>query len=481
MSEATDLCALGASALSEAIHAGRASCLEVMDATLARIAAVNPRANAIVSLRDGDALRAEARARDGELAQGHSRGWMHGMPHAVKDLAPVRGLPFTRGSPLFEDFVPEADALFVERLRGAGAILIGKTNVPEFGLGSNTFNPVFGATPNPYAADRIAGGSSGGAAAALALRHLPCADGSDTRGSLRNPAAYNNVLGLRPSLNRVPVGTDEVFLPPLGVAGPMARTTADLGRLLATLSGYDARAPQSRTDDPNAFVDVPARDLTGLRVAWLGDLDGYLPFEPGVLALCEAGVAVLAARGAVVEHVVPDFDHDRLWRAWLALRQWHIGGGLGALYRDPGKRDAFKPEAAWEIEASFRLTAADIYAASLVRSAWYRCVEGLFRRHDVLVLPSAQVFPFALDTDWPREVGGRTMDTYHRWMEVVIGATMAGVPAISLPVGFDPRGLPMGMQVIAPNLAERLLLEVAAAYEEATGFDRVEPPRASRG
>ena len=474
----TSICALGATALSDAIHARRVSCLEVMDAYLARIAAVNPRANAIVSLRDGDALREEARARDAELAQGRSQGWLHGIPQAVKDLAPVRGLPFTRGSVLLKDFMPEADALFVERLRGAGAILIGKTNVPEFGLGSNTFNPVFGATPNPYAPDRIAGGSSGGAASALALRLLPCADGSDTGGSLRNPAAYNNVLGLRPSLNRVPVGTDEVFLPPLGVAGPMARNTADLGRLLATLSGYDPRAPQSRTDDPEAFVDVPPRDLTGLRVAWLGDLGGYLPFEPGVLALCEAGVKVLEARGAVVVPVVPDFDHDQLWRAWLALRQWHIGGGLGAIYRDLAKRDALKPEARWEIEESLKLTAADVYAASLVRSAWYGCVEALFRRHDVLVLPSAQVFPFALDTAWPREVGGRTMDTYHRWMEVVIGATMAGVPAISLPVGFDPRGLPMGMQVIAPNLGERQLLEIAAAYEEATGFDTIAPPGA---
>lgn len=476
MSDATDLCALGASALSAAIHGGRASCLEVMDAHLARIAALNPHAIAIVSLRDGDALRAEARERDAELAQGRSQGWMHGLPQAVKDLVPVRGLPFTRGSPLFRDVVADADALFVERLRGAGAILIGKTNVPEFGLGSNTFNPVFGATPNPYAPDRIAGGSSGGAAAALALRLLPCADGGDTGGSLRNPAAYTNVIGLRPSLNRVPVGTDEVFLPPLNVAGPMARTTADLGRLLATMAGYDPRAPQSRTDDPGAFVDVPARDLTGLRVAWLGDLGGYLPFEPGVLALCEAGVRVLEARGAVVEPVVPEFDWDRLWRAWLALRQWHVGGGLGPLYRDPGKRAAMKPEAIWEIEEGLRLTAGDIHDAALVRSAWYGTVEALFRRYDALVLPSAQVFPFALDTDWPREVGGRTMDTYHRWMEVVIGATMAGVPAISLPVGFDPRGLPMGMQVIGPNLGERRLLEIAAAYEEATGFDRVVPP-----
>lgn len=466
-----------ATALSEAIHAGRVSCLEVMDAYLGRIAALNPRANAIVSLRDPDALRAEARERDAELARSASRGWMHGLPHAVKDLAAVKDLPLTRGSPLFRDFVPAADAIFVERIHAAGAILVGKTNVPEFGLGSNTYNSVFGATPNPYAPDRIAGGSSGGAGAALALRLLPVADGSDTGGSLRNPAAYNAVLGLRPSFGRVPTVTDEVFLPALGVAGPMARNTRDLGRLLSTMAGYDPRTPLSRTGDPAEFVDVPPRDLTGLRVAWLGDLGGHIPYEPGVVALCEAALKVFSERGAIVEPVVPDFDQERLWRAWCALRQWQVGATLGPLHDDPAKRDFIKPEAAWEIEESRKLSAADVHAASVVRSAWYKVVEALFRRYDVLALPSAQVFPYDIETTWPREVGGRTMDTYHRWMEVVVGVTMSSCPAVSVPVGFDPRGLPMGMQIVAPNLGERRLLEVAAAFEEATGFDRVAPTR----
>jgi amidase len=475
---ATDITALGATALSDAIHARQISCLEVMDGYLARIAALNARANAIVSMKDGDALRTEARERDAELARGISRGWLHGVPQAIKDLAATKDLPTTHGSPILADFRPAADAIFVERMRASGAILIGKTNVPEFGLGSNTYNPVFGRTANAYDPTRVAGGSSGGAAVALALRLLPVADGSDHGGSLRNPAAFNNVLGLRPSSGRVPIGTDEVFLPQLGVAGPMARNVADLGRLLAVQAGYDPRSPMAQTGDPASYVDVRPGDLRGMRLAWLGDLGGHLPFEPGVLALCEAQLKTFEALGARVEPVVPDFDMETVFQAWCTLRHWLVGGALDVHFRDPARRALMKPEARWECELGQSVTALDVHKASVRRSAWYAVVERLFRDYDALLLPSAQVFPFDLDTTWPREIAGRTMDTYHRWMEVVVPITMSGCPAISVPVGFDPRGLPMGMQVVAPNLAERRLLEIAAAYEEATGFDRERPPGA---
>src|SRR5215207_461848 len=476
---ASDVTVMDAVALGEAIRSRRVSCAEVMKAFLDGIERLNPRVNAIVSLRDRDACLTDARVRDEELARGVCRGPLHGFPHAVKDLAPTKGIPTTQGSPIFKDFVPDADAIVVERLKAAGAIVIGKTNTPEIGLGSQTFNPVFSVTRNAYDQTRTAGGSSGGAAVALALRMLPVADGSDHGGSLRNPAAFANLFGFRPSYGRVPANAEEVFLPQLSVAGPMARTVPDLARLLSVMAGYDARLPFSIDDDPAVFAEPPKRDVKGLRLAWFGDLGGHLPMEPGILDLCRAALKVFEDMGCIVEEVAPDFDPERIWQAWLPLRHWQTGAPLLEFFRDPEKRARMKPEAQWEIEEGLKLSAYDIAKASGVRSAWYQTVRRLFERYDCWLLPSAQVFPFDVTTHWPKEIAGRRMDTYHRWMEVVIPATMSGCPAISVPVGFGDRGLPMGMQIVGRNRGELAVLQLAHAYDEATGWvQRKLPPLA---
>ncbi|WP_018262041.1 amidase [Methylobacterium sp. WSM2598] len=475
MSLSPDLVSSRATDLARAIRDRTVSAREVMRAHLDRIARANPAANAIVGLRDPEILLEEAACADRDLAAGRWRGPLHGLPHAVKDTSPAAGLIWTQGSPLFAGRVAEADAPHVARLRQAGAILIGKTNVPEFGLGSHTVNPVFGATRNAYDPARSAGGSSGGAAVALALRMLPLADGSDHAGSLRNPAAWNGVLGLRPSPGRVPMRTDEVFLPDLTVAGPMARCTADLGLLLSVLAGPDPRLPHSLTEDPSAFAAPAPLALAGLRIGWLGDLGGHLPVEPGILALCERALAVFAGEGARVAPLALGFDAEAVFRAWRVLRAWQAGAALAPHARDPAARAALKPDALFEIDEGARLDAYAVQAASALRSRWFAHLLDLFARCDLLALPAAQVFPFPIGEMWPRAIAGRPMDSYHRWMEVAIPATMGGCPAISLPAGRGPGGLPMGLQLIAPHRGEGRLLAVAAAYEAATGFDREAP------
>lgn len=464
-----DIVALDALALSDAIHKRRVSCREVMQAYLAHIARHNPAVNAIVSLRDAAALLAEADVRDRQLASGESLGWMHGMPHAVKDLASCAGLPTRKGSPLTSTAPDTQDSISVSRIRAAGAIFIGKTNVSEFGLGSHSYNPVFGATRNAYDTSRVAGGSSGGAGSALALRMLPVADGSDMMGSLRNPAAFGNVYGFRPSQGRVPYGpAPEVFVQQLSTEGPMGRTVADVAQLLATQAGYDARSPLSIARDASHFPASLQRDVKGLKLGWLGDYGGHLPMEDGVMTLCEAALHDFAAMGCEVEGCTPDFAPDRLWQTWLTLRHWLVNGALGEMYADPARRDKLKPEAQWEVEGGNALRAADVFRASVDRSEWYRSLARLFERYDFLLMPSAQVFPFDVDTHWPTAVAGKSMDTYHRWMEVVIGPTLAGLPAISVPVGFDARGLPMGLQIIGPAQADLAVLQLAHAHERQT-------------
>jgi len=440
-----------------------------MRAHLARIGRLNPRFNAIVSLRDEAALLAEADRCDAELARGESRGWMHGFPQAIKDLAPTRGLRTTFGSPLFRDFVPEADGLVVERIRAAGGIVIGKTNTPEWGLGSHTYNPVHGTTLNAYDPTRSCGGSSGGTAVALALGMLPVADGSDMGGSLRNPAAWNNVFGLCPSRGRVPMWpAEDAFFSQLGTEGPMARTVPDLAAMLRTLAGPDPRAPLALDADPSVFdagLESDPGDWRGVRVGWLGDMDGHLATEPGVLGLCETALRDVAGLGCEVEPTALGFDHERVWRAFMTLRAMAFAGRFAAIRTDPAKWALLKPEAQWEVEQGAGVTALDVYRASTERTAWYHHVRGLLERFDVLALPVAQCFPFEASITWPREVGGRKMDSYHRWMEVVVGATMAGLPAISVPAGFDARGLPMGVQYASRPFAEGTLLRIAAVQE----------------
>jgi amidase len=473
---------LPAHALSGAILSRQVSCREVMRATLDRIEAVNPTHNAIVSLRDGDALLREADERDAQLKRGATPagpiGWMHGMPQAIKDMAQTAGIRTTLGSPLLRDFVPTQDALMVQRMKAAGCIVIGKTNTPEFGLGSHTFNEVFGVTRNAYDTSKSAGGSSGGAAVALALRMLPVADGSDFMGSLRNPAAWNNVFGLRPSAGRVPAWPDQdVWVSALSTAGSMGRTVQDVAMLLDVQAGYDVRVPLSLRGSEQFAQSLSDFETKGVRVGWLGNLSAYLPMEPGILESCEQGLRRLQNLGCAVEPTAPGFAPEEVWQAWLVWRRWLVAARIAPYLTKPENRAFIKPEALWEHDQAANLSGAQITRASAQRSAFYQQMLALFERCDVLALPSAQVWPFDAALRWPKSIAGREMDTYHRWMEVVIYATFAGLPCISVPVGFNAAGLPMGMQLIGRPLGELALLQLAHAYEQAAqDVLQVRPP-----
>ena len=467
-SELTDL---DADALSRAIHARQLSCRDVMAAYLDRIARLNPQANAIVNLRPAETLLGEADVCDAELARGQSRGWLHGVPQAIKDTGHAKGLPTTVGSPLLASAVATQDSAYVARMKAAGALVLGKTNMPELGLGSHTYNPLFGATPNPWDASRSSGGSSGGAAAALALRLLPVADGSDFMGSLRNPAGWCHVFGLRPSLGRIPSWPKpDVWISQMGIDGPMARTVHDLSMLLAIQAGHDPRTPLSLTEDPSALVPGPeAADhgAQGQRVAWLGDLGGHLAIEPGILPVCEGALRTLAEAGAVVSPATLGFDLDAVWQAWLVWRRALVAPNVAvALAQRPDARQQVKAEALWEYDAAQNLSYVDFMAASQLRTAFYQHLLGMFEQFDVLALPVAQAWPLPIEDTWPRSVAGRAMDTYHRWMEVTLYATFAGLPAISVPAGFDTSGRwPMGLQLIGKPRGEAALLRLAKAYE----------------
>ncbi len=457
-----------ATALAGCIKRRELSCREVMQATLDQIDRVNPAVNAIVALRPRDVLLAQADAADADAdAQtGQATGWMHGLPHAVKDLAATTDIPTSLGSPLFAGNLPGHDAIFVERLRASGAILIGKTNTPEFGMGSQTYNSVYGTTGNAYDPSRTAGGSSGGAAVALALRMVPVADGSDFAGSLRNPAGWNNVFGFRPSAGRVPGGpTNELYLQSVATEGPMARNVTDLAMLLSTMSGPDTRAPQSLSGNPQDFTRPLARDMAGVRIGWLGDLGG-IPMAPGMLDLCLSGLQRLTAAGCTIEPATLGVGRETIWRSITTLRQAFQAGRLGPLYHDPAKRTQMKPEAVWEIEHGLRLSAVDVYAASVQRSAVYEAFRLAFEQFDFLALPTAQVFPFDATVPWPSVVGGVEMDSYHRWMEIVAGPSLAGLPIAAVPAGFGPDGLPSGIQLIGPPRQDFAVLQLAYAYEQ---------------
>lgn len=462
--------------LSRAIHARTVSCVAVMAAYLEQIDRCNQRVNAIVSLQNRDTLMEQAKERDRQLSAGRSLGWMHGFPHAVKDLAATKGIRTTRGSVL-ADRIPSEDSILVERIKACGAIIIGKTNVPEFGLGSQSYNSIFGTTLNAYDQTVVAGGSSGGAAASLALRMVPVADGSDMMGSLRNPAAFNNVFGFRPSFGRVPAKGSELFLDQLGYWGAMGRSVADIAMLMSTIAGEDGRDPLSMAQDSHVFQGSLSGAFRGVRLGWLGDLNGYLPFEAGILELCKASFGAFEALGCTVEEAALNFPPQKLWDTWLCLRHWLIGGELDEYYADPAKRSRMKPEAQWEAEGAQHLSALDVYRASESRSAWYKAAAQLFERYDYLLLPSAQVFPFAATEHWPKQINGVAMDTYHRWMEVVVPATLLGCPVLNVPVGFGPKGLPMGMQVIGPNHADRRVLELGHAYDQSTLWVRNHVPK----
>jgi amidase len=472
----SDIVMMDAVGLGAAIAARQVSCVEVMTAHLNQVEALNPKVNAIVALQDRDALMVQARLCDDQVARGEIPGPLHGFPHAVKDLAWVKGIVSTSGSPILKDFVPTEDALFVERLRAAGAVFIGKTNTPEFGKGSHSYNPVYGVTRNPYDTSKSAGGSSGGAAVALALRMVPLADGSDYGGSLRNPAGWNNVFGFRTSFGVVPAAGPEVWLPTMGVVGPMARSVPDLALLLSVLAGYDPRAPLSADGAGARFLEPLEADFSGNRIAWLGDFNGFAPHEPGVLDVCRTALKTFEDLGCVVEAAIPDYPLEAVWAALLKLRAWQASGGLLDFYNDPATRALLKPEVIFEIESGLKLTAFDITEASTVRSAWSAAVRRLFERYDYLVAPTAQVFPFDVGEAWPRQIAGHEMGAYHEWMKANFLITMSGCPALAMPAGFGPQGLPIGLQIAAPVREDFACLQLGHAYEQAAKWTRRLPP-----
>ena len=471
-----DIVLMDAAALSKAIHSRKISCVEVMGAYLDHIERVNPRVNAIVALQERGDLLMQARERDAQLGRGESMGVLHGFPHAVKDLQAVKGMRTTQGSAILKDFVPPLDGIMVQRLRDAGAIFIGKTNTPEFGLGSHTYNEVYGATRNAYDLNRSAGGSSGGAAVSLALRMLPLADGSDYGGSLRNPAGWNGVFGLRTSIGRVPNDARDAWLPSMSVTGPMARTVADLALLLSVQAGFDARVPLSLDGDGTEYQRGLEKSCKGVRIAWGADFKGHAPCEAGVLQICRKAAQSLESLGCIVEDAVPDFNFDALWHATVRLRGWQQGASIQAYYDDPAKRALLKPEAVYEVELGMAQTAQDITAASIVRTDWSQTVRKFFERYDFLVLPTAQVFPFDIKQHWPREISGQEMQTYHEWMKGTLLVTMSGCPALAAPAGFNSAGLPIGIQIIAPNRQEFSCLQLAYAYENSSGYANRLPP-----
>jgi amidase len=455
--------------LAAALRARELSAREVMSWQLERIEAVNPRVNAIVSLRPEAAL-AEAAVADERAAGGGERlGPLHGLPIAIKDLEDTAGIRTTYGSAAFADHVPAVDSLVVGRLRAAGAIIVGKTNTPEFGVGSHTFNEVFGATRNPWAPDRSAGGSSGGAGAALAAGLIAIADGSDHGGSIRNPASFNSVVGLRPTPGLVPDSGESDVWDVATVVGPMARTVGDLALMLTAISGPDPRSPLSH-GDPAAFAAELRGDLTGLRIAWCPDLGG-LPIEPEVLGVLDGARARLSALGCDVHDVAVDLGAAD--EAFETLRAVAFVRAFAPIL--PTLRETAKATLLWNIEQGMALDGPAVARAIAARSAVFATVVELLERFDLLVAPAAQVLPFAIDLEYPAEVAGVVMPSYLGWMRVCSRITVCAHPAVAVPAGFTDSGLPVGMQFVGRYRQDRRLLEHAAAWEAASGLTERHP------
>jgi len=471
---APDLCFLPAADLARLIRARDLSAVELMEAHLAQIDRLNPAVNAIVTLVPDRALAA-ARAADERLAQegADAVGPLHGLPVAHKDLVPTAGIRTTYGSPIYADHVPAEDGLIVQRLRAGGAITLGKTNTPEFGAGSQTFNPVFGPTRNPYDLGKTCGGSSGGAAVALACGMVPIADGSDLGGSLRNPASFCNVVGFRPSPGRVPSWPTQAAWFPFSVQGPMARTVADTALLLSAIAGPDPRAPLSRSEPGETFRRSLDRDVRGVRLAWSRDLGG-LPIDPRVTAALEAGRRVFADLGCRVVEAEPDLTGaDEAFRAW---RAWIFELGHGAELDQ--HRDRLKATVIGNIEEGRRLTGPQLGAAERGRTAMAERVVAFLQDHEFLLLPVSQVPPFPIDQEYPAAINGVAMATYIDWMKSCSRITMTGLPAISVPCGFTPDGLPVGLQIVGRPGDDVGVLQLAHAFETATGTGRRRPPLA---
>ena len=460
------VCGLTAKEMAVMLASGEISARELLAAHLDRIEQVNPALNAIVTFTPEIAAE-RATAADEAHARGESLGLLHGLPVAHKDLALTAGVRTTMGSPLFADFVPDIDALVVERQRGAGAVMVGKTNTPEFGAGSHTFNPVFGTTRNPYDTGKTCGGSSGGAAVALAARMLPLCDGSDLGGSLRNPAAFCNIVGFRPSPGRVPSTTAMDAWFPLAVEGPMARTVGDVAFFLQALAGPNDRSPVSIQEDPSVFAGPLERDLRGVRVAWSPDAGG-LPVDPAVRAATANVPDVLSDLGCEVVETWPDLsDAPRIFQA---RRAWVFAVGFGQLLEQ--HRDQFKETLAWNIDKGLSMSISEYADACRRHTQLFARMHEFMSPDDggfeFLACPTTQVPPFDVEVEYPTEIEGTEFETYIDWMRSCSDITVTTHPAISVPAGFTPDGLPIGLQLIGRHRADRAVLELAQAWEAAT-------------
>ncbi|MEU9885720.1 amidase [Sphaerisporangium sp. NPDC051011] len=467
MGESTELFYLSALEMRDLLRSRQISATELAEAHLRRIDEVGREVNAIVTLTADLALD-QARELDEDAARGRWHGPLHGLPIAYKDLTDTAGVRTTYGSRLFADHVPAADALVVRRARAAGAVTVGKTNTPEFGTGSHTVNEVFGATRNPYDLSRSAGGSSGGAAAALASGMVPLADGSDMGGSLRNPASFCNVVGLRPTPGRVPDASPTSAWFTLGVSGPMARTVGDAALLMSVISGFAPTSPFAIREDGSAFAASLDPNVTGLRVAFSPDLGG-LPVDPRTAAVTAEAPAVLAGLGAKVEQV--DLDLSPAEESFRTLRAWHYLNAFGGL-----PADMVGPNVAWNVERGRAVTAADLARAERLRSALFQRMNAFFDGYDVLVAPVSQVPPFPVDQPYVTEVAGTPMPDYLAWMRSAYWISVLHAPAASVPCGFTPEGLPVGVQIVGRPWADLTVLRVAHAIERATGHGGVRPP-----
>jgi amidase len=476
----TDLLDLSARDLAAAVRDRTVSAREVLDAHFARIDAVNPTVNAVVTQARERAYEAAARADELTVAVPADRlPPLHGVPMTHKDTHATAGIRTTSGSPVFADLVPDHDDLIVARFRAAGVISTGKNNVPEFAAGSHTFNELFGATANPYALDRSAGGSSGGAAAAVASRIQPMADGSDMGGSLRNPAAFCNVAGFRPSAGLVPLAPSRNAWAWLGRSGPIARSVDDLVLAMTVLTGPDPRIPLDCPVGPDRFralaaeraPDPGALPLAGVRIGLSPDLGLDVPVEQEILDVLTTQAGVFERLGAVVEHAAPDLrDADEVFDV---TRAFDMATSLRSVLAE--HRELVKPEIVWNVEKGLALTAEQLLDAALARTRLHEAVRSFFGRFDVLLTPTTQVLPFPSEQRWPRSVAGVPMRTYVEWMRSVSLISATGCPAVSVPGGFSRDGLPVGLQLVAAHGHDVELLRAARAYDLATRHAETAP------
>jgi amidase len=461
---------LSAVDMARLIRTKKLSAREAIAEHLKQIERVNPKVNAIVTLVAEMAAKAAAQA-DEMQAHGTKLGPLHGLPAAHKDLKETRGIRTTFGSPLYRDYIPTENDLIIDRLQAAGAITLGKTNTPEFGAGSQTFNTVCGATRNPWDLTKTCGGSSGGAAVALACGLVPVADGSDTGGSLRNPAAFCNVVGFRPTVGRVPDPKAAFAWSTLSTSGCLGRSVADLAFVLSTIAGPDPRSPLALSEPGSIFARPLGRSFKDVRVAWFKDLGG-IPFDPQVRAIVDGHRTTFESLGCVVEQAEPDFSLAEL--SFRVLRAWGSANTYRELLRE--HPDAFKETLKHEIEEGLRLTGSEVARAEVARGELWRHFQAFLENYQYFILPTTQAPPFDIDTPYPTEIAGVKFASYIDWMKSCWYISATGNPAISVPAGFTPEGLPVGLQIVGRNKDDFAVLQLAHAFEQATGFGKKRPP-----